>query len=57
MAIIYKVTPKKKNKSESMNDRKAVIIFIMLSIVLLFGISILPRSPVPAASVTVTTTQ
>ncbi len=48
-----------------MNEGKEVIIFIMLSVVLLFGISLLPKSPVPgpvpvpvpAATVTVTTAQ
>jgi hypothetical protein len=43
-----------------MNEKKAVIIFIMLSVVLLIGIGLLPTSPVlvPAsATVTVTTAQ
>jgi len=43
-----------------MNDNKAVIIFIMLSVVLLLGISLLPKSPIPLLvpeSVTVTTAQ
>lgn len=35
-----------------MNDSKAVIIFIMLSVVLLLGISLLPKSSVPAAVIT-----
>jgi len=39
-----------------MNDRKAVIIFILLSVVLLIGIGLLPKSPVPATA-TVTTAQ
>ncbi|HEY8910629.1 MAG TPA: hypothetical protein VIM51_10185 [Desulfosporosinus sp.] len=33
-----------------MNEGKAVIIFILLSVVLLVGIGLLPKSPVPAAS-------
>jgi hypothetical protein len=37
-----------------MNDTKAVIILIMLSLVLLIGIGLLPKSPVPA---TLTATQ
>jgi hypothetical protein len=40
-----------------MNDSKAVIIFIMLSVVLLIGIGLLPKSSVPAASATVITAQ
>ena len=39
-----------------MNDRKAVIIFIMLSVVLLIGISLLPKSPIPAAASAIVTT-
>ncbi len=35
-----------------MNDRKAVIMFIMLSVVLLFGISLLPQSPASASVIT-----
>ena len=39
-----------------MNEGKAVIIFVMLSVVLLLGISLLPKSPVPAASSAIVTT-
>ena len=50
MAIIYKVN--KNEKKNIMNDRTAVIIFIMFSVVLLIGISLLPKSPVPASVTT-----
>jgi len=41
-----------------MSESKSIIMFIMLSVVLLFGISLLPKSPVLVpASVTMITTQ
>jgi len=41
-----------------MSESKSIIIFIMLSVVLLFGISLLPESPVLVpSSVTMITTQ
>jgi len=36
-----------------LSDKSAMIIFIVLSVVLLLGLSLLPKSPIPAASVLV----
>ena len=32
-----------------MSESKSIIIFMMLSVVLLFGVSLLPKSPVPVS--------